>query len=51
MHDEELTKEVLKFCPLPQLDVDGKTFLPINKCQPLIENGSSLVDEMKDLEN
>ena len=30
MHDEDLTKEVLSFCPLPQIDVDGKIFLPIN---------------------
>ena len=50
MHDEELTKEVLIFCPLPRLDVDGKTFLPMNECQRLMGNGSSLADEQKDLE-
>ena len=31
MHDEELTKEVLSFCSLSQLDVDGNKFLPIDK--------------------
>ena len=30
MHYEKLTKEVLRFFTLPLLDVDGKTFLPIN---------------------
>ena len=50
MNDEEITKEVLIFCPLPQLDVDGKKFIPINECQRLMDNGSSLVDELKDLE-
>ena len=47
MHDEEVTKEVIGFCPLPRLDVDGKTFLPINECQRLMDNGSSLADELK----
>ena len=50
MHDEELTKEVLSFCPLPRLDVDGKTFLPINKCQRLMDNVSSRAYDLKDLE-
>ena len=50
MNDEDITKEVLIFCPLPQLDVDGKKFIPINECQRLMDNGSSLVDELKDLE-
>ena len=50
MYDKELTNEVLIFCPLPRLNVDGKTFLPINECQCLMYNGSSLVDELKDLE-
>ena len=49
MHDEDITKEVLSFCPLPQLEVDGKTFLPIDECQRLMENGSSLADDLKDL--
>ena len=48
MHDEELKKEVLSSCPLSRLDVDGNIFLPINKCQRVMENGSSLVDELKD---
>ena len=51
MHDEKLTKEVLSFLPLPRLDVNDKTFLPINKCQCLMDNGSSLSDELKYLEN
>ena len=50
MHDEDIAEEVLSFCPLPRLDVDGKTLLPINKCQHLMDNGLSLVDELKDLE-
>ena len=50
MHDEEVTKEMLISCPLPRLDVEGKIFLPINECQHLIDNGSSLADELKDLE-
>ena len=51
IHDGELTKEVLIFCPLQQLEVDGKTFIPINECHSLMDNASSLADEMKDLEN
>ena len=51
MHDEDLTKGVLIVFPLPQLYVDGKTFVPINECQNLMDNGSSLSDELKDLEN
>ena len=51
MHDEELTKEVLSFCPLPRLNVDGKTLLPIYERQRLMENGSSLADELKYQEN
>ena len=50
MHDEDPTKEVLIFCPLPQLDVDGKIFLPINECQRMMGNVSSLEDKLKDLE-
>ena len=50
MHDEELTEEVIIFCTLPRLDVDGKTFLPIIECQRLMDNRSSLADELKDLE-
>ena len=50
MHDEELTREVLSFCPLPRLDVDGKKFLPINEFQRLMENGSSLADELEYLD-
>ena len=49
IHDEDLTKDVLRLFPLPQLDVDGKTFLQINECQRLIDNGSSLEDDLKDL--
>ena len=30
--------------------MDGKTFLPIDKCQRLMYNGSSLADDLKDLE-
>ena len=30
--------------------MDGKTFIPIDKCQCLMENGPSLSDELKDLE-
>ena len=41
---------MLSFCPLQRLDVDGKTFIPINYCQRLMDNGSSLVDELKYLE-
>ena len=51
MNDEELTKKVISFCPLPRLEVDGKIFIPINECQRLIDNGSSPVDELKDLES
>ena len=51
MYDEELTKEVLSFCPLPQLDVYGKKFLPINEWHRLTDHGSSLSDDLKDLEN
>ena len=51
MHDEELTKEVLRFFPLPRLDMDGKTFILIIECQRLMKNVSSLEDELKDLEN
>ena len=50
MHDEDLTKEVLSFPPLPRLDVDGKTFLPTNEFQSMMDNGSSLADDLKDLE-
>ena len=50
IHDEELRKEVLSFCPLPQLEVDGKIFLPIDKCKHLMDNVLSLVVELKDLE-
>ena len=41
---------MISFCTLPQLDVDGKAFLSINECQSLMDNGSSLVDDLKDLE-
>ena len=49
MNDEEITKEVLIFCPLPKLDVDGKKFIPINECQRLVDNVSPLVVELKDV--
>ena len=38
------------FCPLPPIDVDGKKFLPIHEFQRLMDNGSSLSYELKDLE-
>ena len=50
IHDEELTKEVPRFPPLPRLDVDGKKFIPIEDCHNLMDNGSPLADELKDLE-
>ena len=31
--------------------MNGKTFLPIDECQRLMGNGSSLADNLKDLEN
>ena len=49
MNDEDLTKEVLSFFPLSRLDVYGKIFLTIYKCQRLMDNGSSMADELKDL--
>ena len=30
--------------------MDGKTFISINECQRLMENGSSMADDLKDLE-
>ena len=50
MNDEDLTKEVLDFIAMPRLDVDGKTFLLIDECQPLMGSRASLADELKDLE-
>ena len=49
MRDASLREKILGFCPLPRLDVDGQTFLPIDECQQLMDNGASLNEEMKDL--
>ena len=48
--DDELTKEVMTFCPLPCIDADGKTFLPIDECQLRLEKGDTLATELADLE-
>ena len=48
--DDELTREVLGLCPLPRLDAEGKTFLPIDECQKLLDKGATLAEELKDLE-
>ena len=47
--DDELTKAVLQFCPLPRVDADAQEFLPIEECERLLENGDDLATELKDL--
>ena len=49
MDDDELTKAVLGFCPLPRVDGDAKEFLPIDECERLLENGDDLAKELEDL--
>ena len=45
--DNELTKAVLQFCPLPRADVDAEEFLTIEECERLLENGADLATERK----
>ena len=40
MNDKVLTNEVLDFIAMPRLAVDGKTFLPIDECQRLMDSGT-----------
>ena len=50
MKDRELEQEVLSFVPLPRLDSDSATFLPFDECKLLMDNGSTLKDELSDLQ-
>ena len=47
MGDEDLIREVLRFCPLPCLDGEGQAFLPIDECQRLLDNGHDLAKELE----
>ena len=47
--DDELTKAVLQFCPLPRVDADAEEFLTIEECERLLENGADLATELEDL--
>jgi len=38
---------VLGFCPIPCLDSTGKTFLPIDEYQILLDKGADLAEELK----
>ena len=49
MNNEELTREVLNFVPLPRVDSDASTYLPFDECQRLVDNGATLTDELCDL--
>jgi hypothetical protein len=49
MDDDELTKAVLLFCPLPRVDGDANEFLPIDEFERLLENGNALEKELDDL--
>lgn len=50
MKDKELENEVLNFVPLPRLDSASETFLPFDECKRLMDNGSTLKDELEDLQ-
>ena len=50
MKGRELEQEVLSFVPLPRLDSDSATFLPFDECKLLMDNGSTLKDELSDLQ-
>ena len=41
---------MLSFVPLSRLDLDSATCLPFDKCKHLMDNGSTLKDELSDLQ-
>ena len=41
---------MLSSVPLPRLDLDSATFLQFDECKLLMDNGSTLKDELSDLQ-
>jgi len=47
IEDDELTKEVTIFCPLPCLNAESDGFLSFDESQANLDKGDTVADEMK----